>query len=71
MKDTRPEQVAAFIKGNRPRAFCDACIKDKVGLARPQQAQQITSALATAGTFRRESGICAACGSERLITRVI
>lgn len=69
MTDTRPEQVANYLRARRPQAYCDTCITREVGLARPQQAQQATSALAAAGTFKRATGVSELCGTSRLVTR--
>jgi hypothetical protein len=63
------EQVNKFLTDNRPSAFCDDCIADKLQLSRRQQAFRVTSALGTPGTsFVRQQGTCSSCGEERKVT---
>ena len=64
---TVPERVSTFLTDNRGKAFCDDCLKDRLRLARRQQAQQATSALATAPSFRRQTASCSRCGDEKLV----
>lgn len=61
------ERVNTFITGRKPKAFCDDCIKEQLGLSRRQQAQRVTGALATTDCFQRASGICSICGSEKKV----
>ena len=67
---SRPEDVVAFLRKRAPKSFCDQCIKEEVGLARPQQAQQITSSLALGGGFARLHRACARCGKPKLATSI-
>ena len=60
-----PEKIYAFLKSNKQMRFCDACIAEKLGLKRPQQAQQSTSALAAGDGFTRGHGICNVCGKTK------
>lgn len=66
-----PERVAAFLVQNKGRAYCDDCIKDKLQLARRQQAQQATSALGASGKFRREEMRCDGCRTTKMATEAL
>ena len=58
-----PQRVNDFItKG--AGAYCDNCIQRELKLARPQQVQQVTSALETTTDFVREEGRCDLCHEE-------
>jgi hypothetical protein len=65
---TVPEQVAKFLTDNKGRGFCDNCIKIRVRLARPQEAQQAASALATTEAFQRADANCSGCGGMKKVT---
>jgi hypothetical protein len=65
---TVPERITEFLNANKGRGFCDNCIKIRLKLARPQQAQQATSALATTGAFLRADANCAGCGGMKKVT---
>ena len=65
---TVPERITEFLNANKGRGFCDNCIKIRLKLARPQQAQQATSALATTGVFLRADANCAGCGGMKKVT---
>ena len=62
-----PERISAFLTQHRGEAFCDDCLKDRLQLARRQQAQQASSALAASPGFRRQTAACSCCGSEKLV----
>jgi len=55
---TVPERISTFLTDHKGAAFCDDCLKDSLRLARRQQAQQATSALATSSSFRRQTAAC-------------
>ncbi|HEX9896577.1 MAG TPA: hypothetical protein VGA85_02825 [Dehalococcoidales bacterium] len=55
------EQVTDFLTRNRNQSFCDDCIREQVHLARRQQAQRVTEALATTPLFIRRVGECVSC----------
>ena len=57
-----PERVARFLKNNQPARYCDDCLAYRLELAKRQQAQQATAALAAAPGFLREKGKCSSCG---------
>jgi hypothetical protein len=65
---TVPERITEFLNANKGRGFCDNCLKIRLKLARPQQAQQATSALATTGVFLRADANCAGCGGMKKVT---
>jgi hypothetical protein len=65
---TVPERITQFLKDNKGRGFCDNCIKLRLKLAKPQDAQQATSALATTGAFMRADANCAGCGGMKKVT---
>ena len=64
---TIAERVNSFITEHRPNAFCDDCIAEQLSLSSRQEAQHITSALATTDSFQRVRGICSICGSEKKV----
>lgn len=65
---TIADQVNKFLTDNRPNAYCDDCIAEKLSLSRRQQAFRVTSALGTPGTsFVRADGICTSCREERKV----
>jgi hypothetical protein len=66
---TVPQQVATFLQANKRIWFCDSCIQKKLGLKRPQQAQQATSALGAMPTYTRASGTCSVCGGNLTVIK--
>lgn len=67
---TIPEQIVDFLRLNAPKAYCDDCLSETLGLARRQEAHQATSALGASGAFARDSGRCSHCDKQKLVTRV-
>ncbi len=76
---TNAEKVANFLRGRKPHPFCDQCIADAVQLGsrafgprrdhyNPHIAQQNATALSQTRQFRRSSGACHECGSNRKVT---
>jgi hypothetical protein len=68
---TVPQSVAALLRAEKPRRFCDGCTAKRLGLGAGQDrsmARNATSALAQTREFRRAEGVCADCGQERLVT---
>jgi hypothetical protein len=61
------QDIARYLRTNRPKPFCDDCVKNNLGLARRQQAQATTASLAQSNDFTRGSGICSDCGEEKLV----
>lgn len=55
---TIPEQVVAFLKGGRPGAFCDDCIKKGLSLPRRQEVAIVTLTLSLCRDFQRALGHC-------------
>ena len=66
---TVPDRVKLFLRENRLARYCNACIKKKLGLKRPQQAQQATAPLDSEEGFTRERGRCSECGRTRKVIR--
>jgi hypothetical protein len=66
---TIPEQVADFLRRNKPNSYCDDCLQKILGLARRQEAQQATKPLGVSGAFVRQSGRCFHGGEEKLVIR--
>ena len=65
---TVPERVTKYLIDNKGRGFCDNCIKVRLKLARPQQSQQATAALAKTGAFLRAEAHCSGCGGRKTVT---
>lgn len=61
---TVPQQITAFLMANKNIWFCNSCIQTKLGLKRPQQAQQSTAPLGAGAAFTRTDGICSVCGKN-------
>ncbi len=61
------EKVVNFLTTHKNEPYCDRCLKELVGLQRPQQAQRVAEALATTPLFRRIKGLCSNCGETRLV----
>jgi hypothetical protein len=70
-----PERVVAFLRGGKPGAYCDDCIRDGLHLARRQEVAIVTLTLAQCAEFRREMGTCASRkhdgNREKLVTSAI
>jgi hypothetical protein len=58
---TIPAKVTDFLRTHKGQSYCDECLRNNLGLARPQQVQQITSTLETVGCFPRVRGECSIC----------
>lgn len=61
------QQVAQFLRRRSPRAICDACVGEHLGLARRQICR---AACFLAGTprYRRKPGSCSGCCSKATVT---
>jgi len=68
MPGTRGERVTAFLRKNKPLAYCDRCIKKNVGLDSIQQAHGITDDLVKTGLFQQGHGTCAVCRAALTVT---
>jgi hypothetical protein len=64
---TVPSRVTDFLRRRRGVLFCDTCMRVKLELARPQQAQQVTSALGTAPGFTRHKCVCSICKKDKTV----
>jgi len=65
---TVTERVAAFLRASKGRGFCDNCLRLRVKLARPQDAEHAADALAATDEFLRAEAHCAGCGGMKKIT---
>jgi len=68
---TVPGRVKDFIVQSAGAAYCDGCIQDRLGLKWRQQVQLITATLAVTNSFKREAGICSACGEQKQVIRAV
>ncbi len=66
-----PRRINDFITSHRPRAVCNKCIAEGVGLTNAgAHPAQITGALATTNDFNQERGQCSLCkDTKKVITR--
>jgi hypothetical protein len=64
---TVPDRVKQWLHDHKGFAYCDSCIRDDLELSRPQQVQQVTSALAGTHGYGRFDGICYECGESRTV----
>ena len=65
---TVPERITKFLNENKGRGFCDNCLKVRLKLARPQDAQHAATALGATDAFLRADAHCAGCGGMKKIT---
>jgi hypothetical protein len=63
------ERVVAFLVKHKGSAFCDNCLRMRVGLARQQDALEATKAVGSMGQFKRATLRCFECGTTRSATR--
>jgi hypothetical protein len=61
------EKINHYVRSCYPAAVCDKCISDAMGLTKLAHATQITAALATTPSFKREKGICSICKNEKTV----
>jgi hypothetical protein len=64
---TNPAKITAFLTTHKGQSYCDDCLAKKLGLARRQEAQQITATLATTRGFTRVTGSCSICSKVKLV----
>ncbi len=57
---TVSDDVAGFLRKNRPTRYCDGCIAEMLVKNR-HQIQSITQSLSTTSAFDRSPGGCAEC----------
>jgi hypothetical protein len=50
---------------------CDDCLAKELKLARRQQANRATNALATTRNFIRDKGVCSLCGARKKVIEAI
>jgi hypothetical protein len=72
---TIPEKVVAFLRGGKPGAFCDDCIRTGLNLPRRQEVAIVTLTLSLCSGFQRAPGSCAAQKhtgvQEKLVIRAL
>jgi hypothetical protein len=72
---TIPEKVVAFLRGGKPGAFCDDCIKVGLSSPRRQEVAIVTLTLSLCNRFQRVPGACAAKNhagiQEKLVIRAL
>ena len=72
---TIPEKVVAFLRGGKPGAFCDDCIRKGLSLPRRQEVAIVTLTLAVCKEFHRALGRCSShehLGSKaKLVIRAV
>lgn len=66
---TVDDKVGQFLKQNRGKGFCDACIAKHVKRPDGQsinrfQAGNATRPLRSSSDFKQEHGVCSECGKE-------
>lgn len=62
---TEAEQIVGFLQKNKPKAYCDDCITDELGLKRRQRAERVTLPLGLTSDYQREKGTCSSCKNDR------
>jgi hypothetical protein len=72
---TVPERIVAFLRGGKPGAFCDDCIRVRLDLPRRQEVAIVTLTLSLCDGFKRTAGKCAAKNhtgmQEKLVVRAL
>ena len=71
---TVPARVTSFLKTQKPKAYCDACIAKALTLgagSNRSMARNATSVLAQTKEFRRFEGSCSQCRQVRLVISAI
>lgn len=63
---TIAERIHAFLSEERPRAFCDDCIQEKLELPRRQEVAPVTKSLGLTDRFTRCRDFCNSCARPRL-----
>ena len=66
---TIAERVNAYISAARPKAFCDDCIAEALGLSQRQQSARVTGALETTSDFERSVDSCGTCHDLKKVIR--
>jgi hypothetical protein len=65
-------QIATFLKGHKPRPYCDDCIAKELKLGSDgnrHMARNATAAFAVCKEFARVKSSCTKCGRTKLVTR--
>lgn len=65
-----PQKINDFISANYPKAICNKCIAEGVGLINnTAHPAQVTGALATTSDFILEDGVCFICEKKKKVIR--
>ena len=67
---TLQEKVRTFVTRRAPRAICDHCVADHLALSR-RQVCSAAPAFREQGAFRRFTGRCSGCCTNRTVTVVM
>jgi hypothetical protein len=70
---TEAEQIVGFLQKNKPKAYCDDCITEELGLKRRQRAERVTLPLGLTSDFERAKGVCSVCQNDlpKYVTRAL
>lgn len=66
-----PAKITAFLTTHKGKRYCDDSLAKILGLARRQEAQQVTATLATTPGFERKQGKCCHCGNIKLVIHAL
>ena len=70
-----PEKIAGFLRGNKPKRYCDDCIARELALGSGRNrtmAHNTTLAFEQCPKeFLRHQGLCDECGEDRLVIRAV
>jgi hypothetical protein len=66
---SKAESTARFLQTSNDRAYCGDCLIMLMGLSGPAEAEQVTSELAAADGFARETGECCLCHERKQTIR--
>jgi hypothetical protein len=62
------QRICDFLVQQCPRMYCDACIRDRLGLKWRQQVQLVTATLSATVLFERKLDRCSNCNETKQIT---
>ena len=63
------ESVAAFLRKNTGKNFCDACLQEKLRVKARTRVEYATLRLGVTQGFRKEFAACSVCGKVRRVIR--
>jgi len=68
-RETVLDEVRALVSRLSPKAACDDCISERLGLSVRQHANHKTRELTGEPGFKRELDECGLCGTRKLVIR--